>query len=91
MGECRVLVFSGLKTRKPLILALLCLLLLGAVLLNAYKFGHNAFAQGDYKAARGWYQVAAHMGHGKAQNNLAGLYAEGLGGEQDNTLAAKVV
>jgi TPR repeat protein len=39
--------------------------------------------------AKLWYTAAAYTGNANAQNNLAGFYAEGLGGEQDDALAAK--
>ena len=74
---------------RHFLLAMLLIVLLCAGLLNAYNFGRNAFASGDYNSARRWYQVAAVLGNAKAQNNLAGLYAEGHGGEKNDALAAK--
>lgn len=60
------------------------------VLLNGYAFGQAAFSMGSYKAARFCYGVAAFFGNGQAQNNLAGLYAQGLGGPRDDKHAAQL-
>jgi TPR repeat protein len=55
---------------------LLVLVILGCIL-NAYSFGRDAFSRGQYKTARVWYLISGNIGNPKAQNNLAGMYAEG--------------
>jgi uncharacterized protein len=66
----------------------LVLVILGC-LLNAYSFGRDAFSRGQYKTARVWYLISGNIGNPKAQNNLAGMYAEGRGGVRSDTLAVK--
>lgn len=56
---------------------------------NALRYGNRAQRAGNYEVAKLWYQAAAYTGNANAQNNLAGFYAEGLGGERDDALAAK--
>lgn len=71
---------------------LLFVLLLGVVLFawsNAMRNGNAAQRAGNFGLARMWYSIAAHTGNAGAQNNLAGLYAEGLGGSRDDAQAAK--
>jgi TPR repeat protein len=60
------------------------------VLLNGYAFGQFAVSLGSYKAARLCYGVAAWFGNSQARNNLAGLYADGLGGPRDDRQAARL-
>jgi TPR repeat protein len=59
------------------------------VFLNAYSYGRYAMSNGNHKTARLWFRLAATTGNASAQNNLAGLYAEGRGGERNNKLAAE--
>ena len=66
------------------LLAILISVLVLTALFSAYRFGRFAQSDGDYKVARWWYRVAAVVGNASAQTNLAGLYAEGLGGKKDN-------
>lgn len=47
-----------------------------------YQAGLAAFDEQDYAKAAAYYELAADRGYGKAQNNLASLYEEGLGVEQ---------
>lgn len=56
---------------------------------NSMRYGNAAQRAGNYALARMWYLLAAHTGDANAQNNLAGFYAEGLGGARDDAQAAK--
>ncbi|MBL7088925.1 tetratricopeptide repeat protein, partial [Acidovorax sp.] len=78
--------------RQKIINILLFLLLLSLMLFswkNAMRIGNQAQRNSMYGVAKIWYQVAAYTGDANAQNNLAGFYAEGLGGERSDALAAK--
>lgn len=73
-------------------LNILLFLLLACVVLyawsNAYAFGSRAHRNGNHFLAKVWYRIAAHSGDARAQTNLSGLYAEGLGGSKNDELAA---
>jgi len=77
--------------QRTSIAVLIVLLICGAaiVLSGALRYGNRAQRIGDHETAKLWYQAAAYTGNANAQNNLAGFYAEGLGGERDDELAAK--
>ena len=77
------------STYTAFLAVVLCTLLCCAAILSAYRIAGIAHANGNYEAARWALRVAATIGNAKAQNNLAGLYAEGLGGERNDVLAAK--
>lgn len=55
---------------------------------NAAVYAGRAQNSQHYRLAKALYSVAAHTGDARAQNSLAGLYAEGLGGERDVVKAA---
>lgn len=71
---------------------ILLLVLLACVLLytwsSSYALGSRAQRAGNHLLAKVWYGIAAHSGDPRAQSNLSGLYAEGLGGTKDDKLAA---
>src|SRR3989344_5198518 len=78
--------------RQKILNILLAALLLSVVFLawsNATRYGNRAQKGGNYVLAKMWYLIAAHSGDGAAQNNLAGFYAEGLGGDRSDRLAVK--
>lgn len=64
-------------------LAILSLALISSPARSDYRDGVRDAAQGDYEGARREYFGAARDGNEKAQNNLARLYREGLGGPVD--------
>lgn len=73
------------------------LLLLGmcVIVFNIFKAidinhdGMTAYEAGDYETAAKHFRAAAELGYTVAQNNLAWLYANGLGVEQDLNKAVK--
>lgn len=65
-------------------LVVLCALVMGVSPVQAgYKDGNQAASRGDYETARREYLAAALDGNQGAQNNLARLYRQGLGGPTD--------
>lgn len=79
----------SVKLYRPLIVVLLFLAVALALAFNSYDLGRMAKAQSHYALARHLFGISAWMGDGRAQNNLAGLFAEGLGGPADYQAAAK--
>ncbi len=51
------------------------------------KKGHDAYARGDYPAARAVYHKAAELGNAEAQYYLATMYLEGRGTAKDKATA----
>lgn len=51
--------------------------------------GRQAYAVGNYPAARHWLWIAAEQGNAESQFLLAALYRRGLGGDRDPGMAAK--
>ena len=78
-----------MQKKKSYILLLLVLALVCLGVVNSYSIGRSAQSSEHYKIARMAYLVSANIDNEKAQNNLAGLYAEGYGGAVDNVKAAK--
>lgn len=73
----------SVKLSRPLVAVLLFLAVVLALAFNSYDLGRMAKAQSHYALARSLFGVSAWLGDGRAQNNLAGLFAEGLGGPPD--------
>ena len=83
-------------SRLPGCLAVLMPLLgLLVIVFNLFKAidinqdGMAAYEAGDYEAAEKHFRAAAELGYGAAQTNLAWMYANGQGVEQDLNEAAK--
>lgn len=77
--------------RPALKLVLACGLLLAAfvlVALRSYEIGRAAFRQGLDRPARILFLLSATLGDPRAQNNLAGMYAQGRGGRRCDACAA---
>ena len=74
----------------PLVVRLVLLAVLVLVgVLNGHNVGYFALSMEQHRFARFFFTVAAHSGHAGAQNNLAGMYAAGLGGARDTASAAR--
>lgn len=78
-----------MKIYRPLIAVLLFSSATLTLAFYSYDLGRMAKVQSHYAVARFFFGVSAWLGDGRAQNNLAGLYAEGLGGPSDYQAAAK--
>ncbi|MCZ2496165.1 hypothetical protein GN316_05300 [Xylophilus sp. Kf1] len=77
------------QRRLLALLAVLLVVALGLVVSRAYDHGRTAMAGQSYEWARRWFRIAAWRGDARAQNNLAGLYAQGLGGTRDMEAAGR--
>lgn len=77
-----------MNTRKVLIAALLGATLTVALISRSGDLGDMARSRSLYGLARPLLFIAALQGEAKAQNNLAGLFAEGLGGRPNPAAAA---
>jgi TPR repeat protein len=69
------------------ILICLVIVLLYALSGRTYGWGRNALNVQNFNTAKFWFYIAAHQGDGRAQNNLAGFYAEGRGGKKSAMVA----
>lgn len=65
----------------------LILVFCAIVLQKSFQFAQIALNLGKTDQARFFFTLSALIGDARAQNNLAGMYAEGLGGEQSNSSA----
>jgi TPR repeat protein len=79
------------STKKTtwILLALLAVVVLVSVFVASFRLGVTAQSAGQFRLARLLYAVSAWSGNADAQNNLAGLYAQGLGGVRDDQTAAQ--
>lgn len=74
--------------KKSLATFAICIFALFAVLaLNSYDLAQISLHRGAAQPARLFFIVAATLGDGRAQNNLASMYAEGRGGAQNDEKA----
>jgi hypothetical protein len=74
---------------RRLILAALLTVASAAPLAAGYDEGLRAYQRGDYATALQEFLPLAEQGHAFAQNNLATMYAQGLGASQNYAEAAR--
>jgi TPR repeat protein len=87
-NEERATAMGHKKVMNSLLVVLLGVLLYMAWS-NATLYGNRAHRAENHRVAKAWYWLAAQSGDARAQNNLAGFYAEGQGGARDDAEAAR--